>query len=279
MAAVSKIDSNITGLRYCIEQSIGVLPGSPVWTPLEPNEYKDFGGQLALTSRNPINPSRQRKKGVITDLDASGAFSTDITQRNLQEMLQGFMFADTRVKNTAVAITAVSGANVYSLSNTTGIMVGSLVLCAGFANAANNGLKVVSAVSANVSFTSTTGTSVIETPPATATVTVVGYRATAAADIQSNAASALPALTSTTSNFVSMGLTAGEWVFVGGDAVGNQFATAVNNGFKRISAVAATRLDFDKSSTTMTTDTATGKSIDIYFGKVLKNDQASDVPS
>jgi hypothetical protein len=278
MALLTKQNSNSTGLRYATETSIGVLPGTPTWIPLEPNDYKDFGGELKLVARNPINDSRQRKKGVITDLDASGGFTSDVTQTNMQDLLQGFVFATTRTKNTAVAITAVNGSNVYSLSNTTGILVGSLVLCAGFTNAANNGLKMVSAVSAGVSFTSTTGTSVIETPPATATTTVVGYRSQVAADLKVDNAGTLPALTSSSLNFTTLGLIPGETIFVGGDVAANQYAAAANNGFKRVKTIAANRLTFDKSASTMVTDaSATGKSVDLYFGKVLKNELAANI--
>jgi len=278
MAVVTKQNSNSTGLRYAQEQSIGVLPGTPTWIPLEPNSYGDFGGEFNLIARNPINDSRQRRKGVIVDLDASASFPTDVTQTNMQDLLQGFVFANTRTKNTAVAITAVSGANVYSMSNTTGILVGSLVLFAGFTNAANNGLKMISAVSAGVSITSTTGTSVVETPPATATATIVGYRSQIAADLKVDNAGTLPALTSSSLNFTTLGLIPGETIFVGGDAVGNQYAGATNNGFKRVKTIAANRLTFDKSASTMVTDaSATGKTIDLYFGKVLKNELAANI--
>lgn len=276
MAMRQKQDSNSTGLRYCQEQSIGVLPGSPVWIPLEPNDYNDFGGTLSLIARDPINPSRQRKKGVITDLDASGGFPMDLTQTNLQDLLQGFMFATMRRKNPVVAISAVDGSGVYSISNTSGFVVGSIVNCSGFLSSVNNGIKIVSAISAGVSIT-LSGTSAIETPSATATLSIVGYRSQVSADIKVSALGGYPTLTSTALDFTTLQLIPGEWVFLGGDVSANQYATSANNGFKRIKSIAANTIVLDKSDQTMVTDTATGKFIDIYFGKVLKNEIGTNI--
>jgi hypothetical protein len=99
MAAVKKVDSNVTGLRYQEESSIGVANSNNPWLALEPNSYDDFGGEFTTVARNPINAGRQRQKGVLVDLDATGGFQNDLTQDNLQDILQGYMFADLRRKN------------------------------------------------------------------------------------------------------------------------------------------------------------------------------------
>lgn len=274
MAQVQKIDSNITGLRYAEEVRIKELPPTPVWHGLEPNSYDDFGGELTLLSRNPINPSRQRKKGVITDLDASGGFNMDLTQTNLQDLLQGFMFADARRKATQSGseITAVSsGDSTYAVTSTDGFVVGSIVRATGFAQAANNGLKTVTTV------TTDTSIAVAETlvdeasPPASAQLVAVGVEA-ASGDIDVDVSGALPALVSTTLDFTTLGLVPGEWVFIGGDGAGEAFTNAENNGFKRVRNITANRLEFDKSAMAMVDETGTGLTVRIFLGRVLKNE-------
>jgi hypothetical protein len=277
MAQLDKIDSNVTGLRYAVEQSIGVLPGSPVWIPLEPNGYSDFGGQLTTIARNPINAGRQRKKGVVTDLDASGGFGTDLTQENMQDLLQSFMFAQHREKGREI-VTAVdvdtTNPDEYEVALTAGFKVGDLIIGKNFTNAANNALNEVTAITTDVSVEVADGVLVTETPPADAEIFVVGT-ASAAGDLDVDAAGQYPAITSTTLDFTTLGLIPGEWIFVGGDtggAAGDQFLNAANNGFKRVRTIAANRLEFDKSSTTMVTEANTAELVRLFFGRVLKNE-------
>lgn len=275
MAQVNKIDSNITGLRYAEEASLKTLPGSPVWYPLEPNSYNDFGGQLTKMARNPINPSRQRKKGVVTDLEASGGFNSDLTQTNLQDLLQGFFFADFRRKGESSDIPAVDGTNdEYEITDTSDFYVGSLVYATGFTNAANNGLKLVDTVTASTSIAVAEDLVAEASPPATSKLVVVGFEGTTG-DLEIDATGTLPALISTTKDLTQLGLVVGEWVFIGGDEAGEQFANEENNGFKRVRSIAANRIEFDKSDAAMTTDDGSGKTIRVFTGRMLKNELGS----
>lgn len=281
----NKIDSNVTGLRFAEEASPKTLPGgTPVWYPLEPNGYNDFGGQLTLLARNPINPSRQRKKGVITDLEASGGFGQDLTQNNLTRMLQGFLFADMREKastipmnGTALAVSDVDATtHTYTLGSGTfgsALEAGDLVFASGFSQSGNNGLKVVS---------STTATTVVlaaglvdETPAASAKLQHVGFRC-ASADVAVDASGSYPRLEFTAKDPNDFGLVPGEWMFIGGDTTGEQFATAANNGFVRVRAVGADYIELDKTGATMVTDAGTGKTVALFFGNVIKNEKDPD---
>lgn len=268
---VSKIDSNVTGLSYAEETSIKVLPGTPTWNILEPNSYNDFGSQVSKTARNPINVSRQNKKGVTTDLDASGGFNIDFTQTNLEDILQGFFFADLRPKGEEV-VTSVT--TLYLVASTTGIKVGDLIFASGFTNAGNNGFTRVSAIVADTSI-GVDATLVTEgSPPAAAKVVVVGVEG-AAGDIDVDSTGSLPTLTSTTLDFTTLGLNVGEPIFVGGDAAGDKFSTAANNGRARVKTIAANVLTLDKSAGTMVTEASTTETVQLFFGRVLKNENTS----
>lgn len=278
---VNKVDSNVTGLRYAEEASLGTLPGSPVWRPLEPNSYSDFGGQLTTVARNPINQTRQRKKGVITDLDASGGFNQDLTFSNTWRLLQGFFFADIRhhfdtypddgAAPTVITAVATSDDSYTAAAGLTGILSGDILLASGFTNSENNGIKYADAAS-NATTITVAENLVDETPPATARLQRIGHRF-AAADISINEIGGLCRLESAALDMTTLGLLVGEWIFIGADGSNNSFVN--NRGFARISRIHEDYLEFDKTSWASVDEAGTGLTISIWYGDILRNEPAA----
>jgi hypothetical protein len=281
MAILSKIDSNFAGgVRIAEEASLGVLPGSPVWRGVEPNSFSDFGGKLTLLERRPINPSRQRKKGSITDLDASGGLNVDLTQNALQEILQGVFFADLRRKaefgdGSGVITGVVASSHTYTAASGLSVFrVGDLVNASGFAVTANNGLKRVTSASSTAPVVAETIAD--ETPAAAAKLVQVGFQF-ASGDATFTNSGAFPVLGAAAKDLTQLGIIPGEWIYIGGDLSANQFATAVNNGFARVRSVTVTAITLDKTQFTTVTDSGSGKTIRIFIGRVLKNETGTDI--
>ncbi len=200
-----KIDSNVVGLNFAIEECLGQLPPSPQWQALEPNSFSDFGGELSTTERTPLSVSRQNKKGVVTDLSVKGGFNIDFTQNNLNKLLEGVFFAGTRTKS-------------------------------------------------NYQFTGTAG------------------------DVKFAVANGIYSLTATTADFTTLGLVQGEWIFVGSDVDTERFDTA-GTFYARVSRIEAKKLTFDNGTfkAGLTADAGASKSIKIFMGQVLKNENTPDL--
>ena len=277
-----KQDSNATGLRFAQEETLKTLPVTPVWHVLEPNSYADFGGQLSTVARNPINATRQRKKGTVTDLDASGGFNQDLTMNNLMRAMQGFFFANARIKadtkpitsDTAVTVTSVTTAdNKYNTSASPGTyLANNLAFASGFGIAANNGLKVVVSADANdLTVAASPDVTDEASPPAAARLQKVGHRlgsGTSAITIVGS----LVRLTESTTDLTTLGLLEGEWIYLGSDTSSARFTN--NTGFARIgkNGIAAGYLEFDKVTWTPAAEAGTGLTIDLYFGIVIRNE-------
>lgn len=271
MTTVTTMPSNSTGLAYAEEASAGVLPTTPDWLMLEPNKYDNFGGEVTLLARNPINQSRQRKKGVVVDLKAEGGFEQDFTQTNMQKLMQGFLFADLRTK-AELSIATLSGSPVvYAPASGGGAFkAGDLLFAKGFTDARNNGLKTVSAAGS----TSVAAGTLYAGTSQEGTISRVGFQF-GSADLAVDTSGALPALTTSTKDLTELGLVVGEFIFIGGDTTVTQFATAANNCWARVRSIAAHKVELDKSSGTLVSDAGTGKTIRVFMGRVLKNEIGS----
>lgn len=235
MAAVSKINSNVVGTAYAEESSIGTLPGTPVWRSLLPNTMTDFGGQITKTARAPITDDRMRRKGQTTDLQAAGSMNHDLVQEGLQDLMQGFFFADFRKKaevGGAGEITSVANAD-SSYNADSGLDVfeaGDLVFVKGCTNSANNGLKTVATAAAGKITVAETLVNEVS-PPSDVTIVAVGFQFStgdAAIDMTGD----LPQLTASVKDMTEFGLIPGEFMFIGDDAAsayqftGGQYAVS-----------------------------------------------------
>ncbi|HHV6411774.1 TPA: phage tail tube protein [Haemophilus influenzae] len=262
-----KIDSNVVGLNYAEEECLGKLPSNPKWQALDPNSYSDFGGELSTASRSPISASRQNKKGAITDLSAKAGFEVDFTQTGLNDLMQGLFFADNR-KKAELKVTAVT-ADGFTVTGGTVVKENNIVKASGFKTSA-----------LNKNFTVKTGTNgtTIKTDALTAgadtgLLQVVGH-AFASGDLKFTVENGIYGLTATAGTLNTLGLIPGEWIFVGGDNPNSQFATA-GTFYARIDTIAEKKITFDNGTFKTginTTDNGANKTIEIYFGTVLKNE-------
>jgi hypothetical protein len=78
-------------------------------------------------------------------------------------------------------------------------------------------------------------------------------------------------LASTTLDFTTETLAVGQWIKIGGLTAGSQFATAADNTFARVTAIAAHALTLDNLPATWATDAGTGKSIAIVPSSYARN--------
>lgn len=277
--ATPKINSTLTQLSIAEEISIGVLPASPVWQDMEPNDYSDFGAQLSTVAREPIEQSRQRKKGTVTDLDATGGFSTDFTKNNLVKAMQGAFFADARelattkpLNGAAIVITGAdnSDSSYSAASGLNAFALGDLVVVQGFTSGANNGIKEVSAATATK--LTVAGTLTTEAGTGAVEIAKVGVKF-ASGDAQITKDGDMYALELTAGSFAGQaGIIPGAWVYVGGDATVTQFSTHV--GYARIRTVSAKKITFDMMPSPISAaDAGTGKTIQLFTGVVIRNEK------
>lgn len=142
----------------------------------------------------------------------------------------------------------------YTVASLGAIPNNVLIYARGFTNSANNGLKITTGTSTGTAIKVATGTLVAETPPANATVDVVGVQG-AAGDLELSASGHL---TSTSLDFTTLGLVVGMWLYLPtaaqatamGDAL-YAFSVAAYAGRARITAISANQLTLERHTWTL----------------------------
>lgn len=262
-----------TQIAFVKEAAVGTTPANPKFT-----RFRNTGSSLGLDPKTvrskEITPDGNVPDTTIVGQDVGGDVGIewigiayrDVVESNLRTALQR---SPERNGNSGTgSVTSVSG-TAYTVDGTGGAFAANmLVRATGFSVSGNNQIGKLTGGSAT---TATIAASIEASPPATARLKQIGFEAASAGDVQAGASG----LTSTTTNFTTLNLRPGQWVKIGGNALANQFGDVsaktgayLNNGYARISnssAVTATACPLDIRPAGWTTDTATGKTIRVYY--------------
>lgn len=268
--------TNNFSLQVAIEQTPGVLPGSPAWFLLEPNSIGNFGSTITTTPRAPISKNRQRKKGTTTDLDSSVEFEADLTGWHFDRFMEGFAFA--QYNGTAPFVPTAVTSTGYTVASGGALAQNTLIYARGFEQTANNGLKVVGGSSTSTEI-KTSGLVADASVPANVEVAIAGWQG-AAGDLEIDSDGNL---ISTTKDFTQLNLTVGQFIWIGGETSATRFFETENRGLARVEAIAQNKLTLSKKSQAFVEDDGTvdnnggaGNTIQIFFGRFLRNVDVDD---
>jgi hypothetical protein len=268
--------TNRTKLSFVSEVTPGTTPANPVF-----KELRVTSNSLVNTperqASNEIRSDRQITDHILLALRSGGEIGFELSYSSFDDLLEAALQntwtkkAERDNNGTADSvITAVTASSdTYTVVDAAvDFAPGHLVLASGFTNSGNNQLFKAQA--------STDGDAVIapaspgltdeSAPPAAAKLKAIGFEG-AEDDITATGTG----LASTLLDFTTLGIQVGEWHKIGGAAAGNAFATSALNSYARVSAVAQNAITYDILPTGWTTDSATGKSIQVFFGDFLKN--------
>lgn len=275
---MSRVLSNNSSFALAIEDSPGTLPGSPSWHLLEPNSVSRGGAEITTVARKPISRNRQNRKGAITDLDSGWEAELDLTLEHLQYLLPPAMYT-TWQGPPYFAVTGVTSTG-YTVASGGALPAGTLIVASGFALAANNSPETFKVVGASSTSTEikTSGLATEASIPASqnAMVEVAGVRG-GSGDITMTVSGSTYTLGSTTLDFTTLNLNVGQFIWIGG-AAGSAyaFANSAVRGLARIVSIAAHAIVVDKTSSTFVSDTGSGKTIELYFGRWARNVPVGD---
>lgn len=272
MAAPKSISSNSTTLYKARETEPGKLPQNAIWKEKEPNEYGDFGSTYNKVARQPINASRQVSKRTTVGYDAAAGFISDVTPGNALDDVEEFLFANARRKK-ELAVSAVTATGYTVDTDGDNFAAGTLVFVSGCANEANNGLHIVGTGSTD---TEIKAAGLAAEATVNAIIVEVGFQF-AAGDANISIIDGKAALAATAKNLTDFGLIPGEVVYLGGDGANAIFANNANRGYCRVFSVTEDAVIFDKTDVQFVADDGAAKTVQLFFGRVIKNEAQSSL--
>ncbi len=277
-------NGSLTSLYAAEEASPGVLPENPVWEEREPNSYSDFGGAYTMSRRNPLSHDRQARRGEISDNSPTAGFQEDLTPTNMIRPMRSFLFAEARARPTTaplngapVVVTHTTAAQFHAAAGLDRFRIGHILKPRGFMEpSTNEGIRVVTAAGAVTASVAPALTPEADAPDGAA-LEVVGFQF-AAGDLTLTKLADGVVLTTDMAgvDFTApeFGFVPGEWHFIGGDDPATRFADEGDNApfYAQLDAVTPTALAYRKTTGTQVTNAGAGKTIQIFFGTVVRNE-------
>lgn len=266
------------------ESSLGVFPVGAEWRKLDLNSYSDAGATYETATRSVMDGKRRARKGKQSSREVSFGYNIDMTKSNVAAQVASFLYGKPKEKYTTRSIVAGSILTTIATNPITGMTDTTVTLTnAPAANSLVAGdifviedgvndrvpLVFVSIATKTITFSLLNATDAINLVgrASDARLVKVGVRA-AAADLVLASTATTATLTTTALDFTTMGLSVGEWIFVGGDNTANRFA-ATPAFYARIAAVSAKVLTFDTTTSPIVADAGAGKSVAIFFGTFI----------
>ncbi len=260
-------DTSLVDLAFIAESNWGVTPVTPTLQKVRFSE-QSLNFNISTISSEEIRSDRMVSDLVQTDAEVTGSFTSEMSYGNVDDFMAAALYNSWNSvfeKTGNVEITDITSTTTITVDAGAAVVVDQhLIKLGGWPTAANN--FDVFLVSASTATTITTTGLADETADADSFVKVVGFEGETG-DVQADSAG----LTSTSLDFTTLGLSVGQWIKVGGTAAAEQFATAENNGWARITSIAATALVLEQLPSGWSTDTAVGKTIRVWIGDYLRN--------
>lgn len=276
-ALVSSTNRSKTSYVREASNTPGTTPNNPAWKEVR---LTSSGLQLTPTRgrSNVIRPDGQAGSTFLLDRENGGDIGIEHAFGHYDDFYESALKSawvkkaerDNNGTADSVITDVAASSDTYTVADAAiDFAVGHLVLATGFTNAENNLLFRAAASTSGTAVISPNGRVDEAAPPATARLKAVGFEG-ASGDIVATTTGG-NALTSSSLDFTTLGIQVGEWMLIGGASAGTQFATAANNGWARVSAVAANRLSFDVVPPNFDADAGTSKTVQVFFGDFLKN--------
>ncbi len=250
-----------------IQSAAGVDP--TVAYQLSPDTIGDFGPEVTTVARDPLSVYNTREAGSVVDEMATATIAGDAILDHLELLVPGALRCAWSGP-VVLAPTSVTATPKYVVPSGGALAEGTLIRVRGCAIAGNNGVKVVTSGSDATNLKITTAlTAETITAGMGVTIEVCGFQGTAA-DLEIDASGNLK---STTVDFTTWGLVAGQMIWIGGPttSAATCFATAGNRGLARIAtAPTAHSIPLENKTQAFSADNGSGKTIWVLFGQTAR---------